>query len=192
MKEVRCSGCGALVPDVSGPTHRYVPSAPGCWQVFGEVQADEMQRFGYPPAHRLVVDAYMAQHPGPGGDHRDRQSVFSHLVALCAVLERSVSPDSATRLLGLVVSSRADFPVLTRAHNAGALTVLHMLGADSLDDYSVRAREWAQAVWQSWSEQHEVIRAALADTAVVDGLEQRGATTRRPHASAARSRAARG
>jgi hypothetical protein len=170
MGQVRCSGCGALVPDVSGPTHRYVPSAPGCWKVFGEVQADEMQRFGYPPAHRLVVDAYMAQHPGVGVDRRDRQSVFTHLVALCAVLERSVPPNSATQMLGQVVRSRADFPVLARAHDSGALTVLHMRGAEDLDDYSARAREWADAVWQSWAEQHEMIRAALAETAAVDGL----------------------
>lgn len=75
---------------------------------------------------------------------------------------------SATRLIGLVVGSRADFPVLTRSHGPGALTVLHMLGADSLDDYSARAREWAQAVWQSWAAEHERIRAALASTAFAD------------------------
>ena len=185
MHEVWCSGCGAHVADVSGPTHRYVPSAPGCWQVFGEVQADEMQRFGYPPAHRLVVDAYMAQHPGTGEDRRDRQSVFSHLVALCAVLEQSVPVGSATRLLGLVVGSRTDFPVLTRSHGPGALTVRHMLGADSLDDYGARARDWAQAVWQSWAAEHEMIRAALAGTAVADSPRGEPATRRR-HATTAR------
>jgi pimeloyl-ACP methyl ester carboxylesterase len=27
-----CPGCGALVPDIDGPVHTYVPSSPGCWK----------------------------------------------------------------------------------------------------------------------------------------------------------------
>ena len=42
-----CLGCGALVPDIDGPVHKYVPSSPGCWKTFGEVQVDEAQRFRY-------------------------------------------------------------------------------------------------------------------------------------------------
>lgn len=49
---------------------------------FGQLQAEEARRFGYPAVHRLVVDAYMAQHPGDGTDRRDRRSVFVHLVDL--------------------------------------------------------------------------------------------------------------
>jgi Family of unknown function (DUF5946) len=90
MTQTKCSGCGAVVPDIDGPVHNYVPSAPGCWQTFGEVQADEAQRLGYPAVHRVVVDAYMAQHPGDGSDRRDRQSVFVHLAGLCAVLEHDL------------------------------------------------------------------------------------------------------
>jgi hypothetical protein len=40
---------------IDGPVHNYVPSAPGCWKTFGEVQADEPQRFGYPPAHGTEI-----------------------------------------------------------------------------------------------------------------------------------------
>lgn len=153
------------MPDIVAPTHRYVPSAPGCWQAFGEVQADQLHRFGYPPAHRFVVDAYMAQHPGDGEDRRDRQSVFVHLVALCALLEKSLTPDAVTKLLGVVARSHEDFPVLTRPADPGALTVLHMVGAKDLDDYSRRARDWADGVWESWTEHHAVIRASLTGAA---------------------------
>jgi len=162
MTQTRCPGCDAVVPDIDGPVHKYVPSAPGCWQTFGEVQADEAQRFGYPPAHRVVVDAYMAQHPGDGSDRRDRQSVFVHLLGLCAVIEHRLPHPYATKLLGDVIQKHhGDFPILARTEHPGPLTVLHMIGAADLHDYERRGLEWASAVWSSWSAQHELIRAEV-------------------------------
>ena len=158
---ISCPWCGAPVPDVSGPVHKYVPSAPGCWQTFGQVQADESLRFGYPPAHRLVVDAYMAQHPGDGGDRRDRQSVFVHLAGLCAVLELHIEPHRVTDLLSRVLRARPDFPVLSRQHGPGELTVLHLLGANDLDDYHQRAGAWASVVWATWEPHHALISDAV-------------------------------
>ena len=126
------------------------------------MQANEAQRFGYPPAHRVVIHAYMAQHPGDGSDRRDRQSVFVHLVGLCAMLEHSLPHPYATRLLGQVIRRRhGEFPILLRTYGPGSLTVLHMVGAADRDDYESRAREWAAAVWDSWGAQHELIRAEL-------------------------------
>jgi hypothetical protein len=143
--------------------HEYVPSAPGCWKIFGEVQADEAQRFGYPAVHRVVVDTYMAQHPGDGSDRRDRQSLFVHLVGLCAVLEHGLPPHPyVTNLLGKVIRRRdGEFPVLQRTEGPGALTVLHLAGAPGLADYERRAREWATAVWGSWGTQRELVRVEL-------------------------------
>ncbi len=159
---IACPRCGALVPDVDGPVHKYVPSAPGCWRIFGEVQAEEARRFRYPQAHRLVVDAYMAQHPGDGSDRRDRQSVFVHLVGLCAMLEHDIRDPYATKLLGQVIRRRqGDFPILARTEGPGSLTVLHLIGADDLDDYERRALEWARSVWESWGAHRELIRAEL-------------------------------
>ena len=156
-----CFVCGALVPDIEESVHKYVPSSPGCWRTFGEVQADEMMRFRYPPAHRLVVDAYMAQHPGDGTDRRDRQSVFVHLAGLCAALTLEIPAPVVTNAFRRLLAEHEGFPFLQRRPDPGALTVLHMVGAADLDDYSRRAREWAQAVWASWETQHAVIRDAL-------------------------------
>lgn len=161
VQRVSCQWCGALVPDVSGVVHRYVPSSPGCWQTFGQLQADESLRFGYPPAHRLVVDAYMAQHPGDGSDRRDRQSVFVHLAGLCAVLELKIEPNHATGVIQRVLQARDDFPVLPRANGPGELTVLHLVGASDLDDYQSRALAWASAVWAAWENHHALIRDAV-------------------------------
>jgi hypothetical protein len=105
----------------------------------------------------------MAQHPGHGSDRRDGQSVFVHLLGLCAVLEHGVPAAYATKLMGRVIQGHEDFPVLKRAQGPGQVTVLHMLGASDIADYAERAREWASAVRDSWSAEHEVIRTALRD-----------------------------
>jgi Family of unknown function (DUF5946) len=156
-----CPQCGALVPDIDGPVHAYVPSASGCWAAFGALRADEMLRFPRSEANNLVVDAYMAQHPGDGTDRRDRQSVFVHLVSLCAVIERGSSPSRSPDVLRAVLARQREFPVLRRARGPGDLTVLSATGATSVDDHDARARAWASAVWDSWREYHPVIRAAL-------------------------------
>jgi hypothetical protein len=114
VQRVSCRWCGALGPDVSGPVHKYVPSAPGCWQIFGQLQADESLRFGYPPVHRLVVDAYMAQHPGDGSDRRDRQSVFVHLADRRADKPVTVSSNGAFAFDGFAIRRDTSFYVVAQ------------------------------------------------------------------------------
>ena len=65
-------------------------------------------------------------------------------------------------LLGTVVACHDDFPPLRRSNSPGRLTVVHMHGARDLADYERRARGWAEAVWRSWADQHDLIRAELA------------------------------
>ena len=151
------------MPDIDGPVHAYVPSAPGCWAAFGALRADEVLRFPRAAAANLVVDAYMAQHPGDGVDRRDRQSVFVHLVSLCAVVEREASPARSPDVLRAVLARRTEFPVLRRARGPGDLTVLSVLDAPSLDAHDARVRAWAASVWESWRVHHATIRAALDD-----------------------------
>ena len=166
LATVTCPQCGAAVPDVSGPVHKYVPSAPGCWQLFGHLQADEALRFGYPRTHRVVVDAYMAQHPGDGHDRRDRQSVFVHLAGLYAVLELNLQPAAATNVLRRVLQHRHDFPALTRDNGPGELTIVDLVGARDLADYDRRALDWGRGVWLAWAPHQPLIRDAV--TSVLD------------------------
>jgi len=159
--EISCPQCGAVVPDVDRPTHAYVPSAPGCWAAFGALRADEMLRFPGSEMNNLVVDTYMAQHPGDGLDRRDRQSVFVHLASLCAVIEREASPSGSPEVLRAVLAHQMEFPVLRRAHGHGDMTVLSATDAASVEDHDARVRSWANSVWESWREHHPAIRAAL-------------------------------
>lgn len=147
--------CGVAATTTSAVEHPYVPATPGCWALFGQVQADEMTRFGYPDAHGWVVDAYTASHPGPGTDPRDTRSVAVHLVALHARLHLGM-PSPAVRRL--VLSERrvtSPVPPLVPPAQPATVTVLSMLGARDLEDYTARARVWATAVWASWSHEHD-------------------------------------
>jgi hypothetical protein len=156
---INCPQCGALVADIEGPRQAYVPGAPGCWAAFTELQADELQRLRNHSVQGLVVDAYMAQHPGNGLDRRDRQSVFVHLVGLCAVLERGWP--SSRPLLARVTAARSEFPRLIRLDDPGRVTVTDLAGAVDAADYANRARAWADEVWRSWAPSHGVIRATV-------------------------------
>ena len=97
-KLIACDGCGALMPDIDGPTHRYIGASPGCWQAYGELQAAGYSADSPFSPHRLAVDIYAAQHPGVPGK-QSSQSVACHLFILCLVLERNVEPAFATRAI---------------------------------------------------------------------------------------------
>ena len=161
VPDIACPQCGALVPDVDGPRHVYVPSAPGCWAAFGSLRADEALRFPTSPLNNLAVDAYMAQHPGDGTDRRDRQSVFVHLASICAVLEHGASPAHSPDVLRRVLAGQTDYPVLGRSHGPGDHTIRDVLDAPDQPTHDTRVRAWAASVWDAWRDRWPVIRDAL-------------------------------
>ena len=157
--------------------HVYVPSAPGCWAAFTSLQAHELERFGGHRAHGLVADCYMAQHPGDGSDRRDRQSVFVHLVGLCAVLERGW-PNSRS-LLALLTATRRQFPALTRPSDPGSICVNDLACVQDAIEYQSCAASWATEVWRSWAPAHGLIRATLDELEHAPNRPARAAAARR-------------
>lgn len=117
-----------------------------------------MQNYAYPPAHRLVVDTYCAQHPGPGTDRRDRQSVAFHLASLYVVLELGLGAPSVVWHSSRLTQTFADFPVLSPPNPPATVTVESMLNSANLDDYTARAQVWAESVWGSWHQEHQRVR----------------------------------
>lgn len=91
-----CRGCGALVPDTEGPTHRYLGASPGCWAVYGEILEKEYSDYRYWRAHRFTVDAYAVQHPGESSPPAI-QSVAVHLISLYLMLEKTRRPKKPQR-----------------------------------------------------------------------------------------------
>lgn len=157
---VTCPGCCALVPDIDGPAHRYIGAAPGCWALYGEVLARDYGALGMPPEHRLVVDAYAAQHPGRESMQALR-SVATHLVALHLVLERSVPPAEVTRVMPWL-AKREDYRWLEPPAERGAITVLDVHRARTPEEHARTCWEWARAVWRAWAPHHQQVRAWAA------------------------------
>jgi hypothetical protein len=125
--------------------------------LFGEVCARDYGEYGYPDVHRLVVDAYMAQHPG-FATAAGRRSVVVHLVGLCLTLELGARRDEVARALGRVFPSKPDVPALEYRAPLGELTIASVADARDRDEHVRITHEWARSVWAAWSMHHPHIR----------------------------------
>jgi hypothetical protein len=158
MQVIPCFSCNALVPDIEGPTHRYMESSPGCWAAYGQVLAREYSDVTFAINHRLTVDAYAVQHPGQPSP-QSIQSVCLHLVSLQLVLERAVDHSTATGILQQLAALKETFHWLEPPDSLGELTVNHVLAATSAIEHREAVVDWANSVWQAWEVHHALIRA---------------------------------
>jgi Family of unknown function (DUF5946) len=156
---VRCFGCGGLVPQMDGPTHRYMLSSPGCWHVYGQVLVRDYTDPALRDVHRLTVDSYAVQHPGQPTPQAI-QSVCVHLMSLCLIVERGLATSYATRVMDAATKPKDRYFWLTPPASLGAVTVVDVAEAVPAQ-YPERVREWAEAAWSAWAEHHPTIRGWL-------------------------------
>ena len=152
---IPCIGCGARVPDVDGPTHRYIGASPGCWALHGEVMAREYgdARFS---GGQLTVDAYAAQHPGTPSP-QSIQSVAVHLVSLHLQLERGYASRQAVDAIRRATGHKQAFAWLDPPPSPGALTIVDVHLVDDPAAYAEAVRRWARSVWQAWAPHHATV-----------------------------------
>ena len=159
--QVRCYGCGALVADITWPAHRYVGASPGCWAIYAEVAGGGLLPPLPPPYGALVVDAYMAQHPGVEGP-QSTQSVWVHLIALQLALEGGWPASQLVRIRKAVGELFPELPWLAPPSFLGEVTF------PDLDEASDRpidelATRWVEGVWVAWAIHHDAVRARAAE-----------------------------
>jgi hypothetical protein len=158
---IHCFSCGALVPDMNGPTHPYMESSPGCWHVYGEILARQFSDPGLRDVQRLTADTYAVQHPGRPSPVAI-QSVCGHLMSLCVVLEKHAPYSYADQVLRAAVNGRIPLWWLTPPRSPGALTVVDVKAAASADEHREKVHAWAQSAWSAWAEHHDTIRTWTA------------------------------
>jgi hypothetical protein len=133
-------------------------SSPGCWHLYGEILSREYSDRTWWASHRLTVDAYAVQHPGRPSP-QSIQSVVVHLISLCLLLERGVTPDYAVRAIRKATEVSAQFEWLPPPSSMGATTVVNVHGARNAHDHAERVFAWATAAWSAWSQHHPAIRS---------------------------------
>ena len=120
-RTICCIGCGGIMPQMDGPTHRYLESSPGCWHVYGQVLAREYSDRAFGALHRLTVDGYYdPQHPGRLSP-QTIQSVCVHLISLYLVLELGLSAAYATRVMAVATKTKGRFHWLTPPPSLGVV-----------------------------------------------------------------------
>jgi hypothetical protein len=164
LRVVACIGCGADVPAIDGPTHRYMESSPGCWQLYGEVLAREYSDLAFWASHRLTVDTYAVQHPGRPS-LQTIQSVAVHLISLCLLLEQKATPEYAIRAMRAAAAVSERFKWLPPPSSMGGMTVVNVHGARDAESHAKRVRAWAEAAWSAWSQHHQTVRSWIPEGA---------------------------
>ena len=157
---IRCIGCGALVPQQDGPTHRYMESSPGCWAIYCEVLAHEYSDIAFATAHRLTVDAYAVQHPGTPSP-QSIQSIGVHLLRLCLILECGFTDAAAAKAMPILSRQKASFHWLDPPESLGDKTVLHVWKANGAAEHTQAVWDWARSAWKAWTPHHEQVKRWL-------------------------------
>jgi Family of unknown function (DUF5946) len=158
---VRCFSCDAMVPDMTGPTHPYMESSPGCWHVYGEVLARQFSDPGFQDLQRFTADTYAVQHPGRPS-RVAIESVCGHLMSLCVVLERHAPYRYADQVLLAAAQGRVPLCWLTPPRSLGEITVDDVRAAASAEEHRTRVHEWAQSAWSAWAAHHDTVRTWVA------------------------------
>jgi len=157
-QEIICPGCGLSLPSrKSNTTGSYYNTSTECWDLYTEVLATEYSNaFLFGQVHQMTVDAYAVQHAG--GPHPDK-SVDVHLYGLYLALEKGIRSPYIPPLHQQLVAAIEVWPHYEPPTNRAPLTVFDVAFCDSTEDHIRVVREWAQAVWESWSDYHaEVAR----------------------------------
>ena len=155
-----CCGCGALLPSMDGPTHRYMSSSPACWAAYGEILSREYSNRRLTAVHRLSVDTYAVQHPGDRSP-QCVQSVAVHLCRLCVVLEAKYPVERANAVMLQVKRFEHSFFYLEPPSRRGAITAADVVVAGSIVEHITKVQQWALSAWEAWSAHHETIRRWL-------------------------------
>ena len=151
-----CIGCGRPVPNIEGPTHRYLGSSPGCWAAYTTLPFGGMAGPAELPHSAMTVDAYAVQHPGRPGSS-STPSVWIHLAAMHLVLERGWPSDRLVEIRRLVADANDGWPWLTPPGSMGGIGAIDVAMAAQTEVAAV-VRAWVDAAYGAWADHHDAIR----------------------------------
>jgi len=167
LQETICPGCGLRMPARQTTTSRgYYNVSDECWDLYTEVLATEYSNaFLFGQVHQLTVDSYAVQHAG--GPHPDK-SLDVHLFGLYLGLQKGIGSPYIPPLLQRLVAAIEVWPHYVPPTERVALTVFDVAFCDSTEDHIRVVKDWAQAVWESWSEYHTEVARLVSGSLKMD------------------------
>jgi hypothetical protein len=155
MGRVPCIGCGGLVPDVEGPSHRYMLASPGCWAAYTQTLSGGNGGSWVQPHGALTVDAYAVQHPGVPNPQAT-QSVWVHLITLHLALEGGWPVEQLVRIRRFGADSSAGWPWLEPPASMAPVTAIDVVEAGRHESREL-VRGWVEGAWAAWAEHHSEV-----------------------------------
>jgi hypothetical protein len=156
--KTKCNGCGVDLELIEGEKDPYQCSTAACWMTYNQLMAKEFSGPEFFIAHRLTVDAYMAQHPSDIS-RASIQSVWVHLVALYLTIEKEIPANFVSKVMSTITTPKHQFEWLIPPDpNSYNITAYDFTTLETPVEYTKLARNWAEDVWNAWSEQHTKIR----------------------------------
>src|ERR1044072_6038047 len=157
LHDTICPGCELRMPARNTTTisRGYYNVSDECWDLYTEVLGNEYSNaFLFGQVHHLTVDSYAVQRAG--GPNPDKSLDFRRC-GLYLSLEKNIRSPYVPPLLQRLVAAVEVWPHYEPPTETAAITVFDVAFCDSVEDHICVVREWAQAVWGSWSAYHSEV-----------------------------------
>lgn len=168
VQETICPGCGLRMParKTTTTSRGYYNVSDECWDLYTEVLGTEYSNaFLFGQVHQMTVDSYAAQHAG--GPHPDK-SVDVHLVGLYLSLQKGIRSPYIPPLLQRLVAAIEVWPHYEPPTERAAITVFDVAFCDATEDHVRVVKDWAEAVWASWSKYHSEVARLVSHSLNMD------------------------
>jgi hypothetical protein len=146
-----CAGCGRMVEGGSE----------GCRAAFNALLGRDFSDSRFFAMHRLFVDAYSLQHPD--SFCVSAKSLAAHLVGLCLIVEKDVSPATGSQRLKRWLDGRRDLEKPSLPEARGDITLADLEGIEDPEQWAEAVRRWATCVWEAYRDLHLLAREWAAN-----------------------------
>lgn len=157
-----CIGCGARLEKSDGAVHKYMRSSASCFAAFNCLLVEEYSSRALKDVHRLTVDTWAVQHPGPVDSKQATQSVGLHLARIYLQLQSPRAPRETNAVMLDFSRHKGTLKFLTPPATFG-VTVADVAPFAGSSSHAERVRHWAEATWRDWSTHHDYIRNWITD-----------------------------
>ena len=149
-----CPGCGLELISEHQGVDKHFRTSLACLDLYWELSAFTLGLSDTTFPHQHVVDAYAAQHVGPG--MKPITAAFA-LIGLYLAFERGYTGRQVQLVHMAIARKRHAWPSFEPPPARAALTVRDVLRSVKAQSYKTPIMDWARSVWDMWQQEHERI-----------------------------------